>query len=159
MLSPFSSLYTDVTPAMGQMFSSFTLLPSLACHILCGESLWPFASAQVEDRISAPPIRCQPVQAFQQLPYRRHILLLFFWITHFVFLGLLNLRLGLSEILERNLKECLQESLIVSPTYLTVTHCSTRTLACVFKDRTNNVPWQSTDDTMKTSPETFLFQF
>lgn len=162
VLSPFSSLYTDVTPAMGQVFSSFTLLPSLACHILCGESLWPFPSAQVENRISAPPSLCQPVQAFQQLSYRRHIFLLFFWVTHFMFLGLLNFRLGLSEILEKNLKECLQEILIVSPTYLTNTlllRSSTRTLACVFKDRTNNVPWQSTDDTMKTCPERFLLQF
>lgn len=52
-----------MTPAMGQMFSSFPLLSSLAYPILCGESLCALASAQVEDRISLSSSWWQPVQA------------------------------------------------------------------------------------------------
>lgn len=64
LTSAFFSLYTDVTPAMGQVLSCLTLLPSLAYGFLNGESLCTLASPQAEDRISSPPSWWQPVKAF-----------------------------------------------------------------------------------------------
>ena len=52
LTSPFFSLYTRVTPAMGWVLSSLPLFPSPAYSILYGDGLWPLAPHQAADGIS-----------------------------------------------------------------------------------------------------------